>query len=480
MKSILEVSRLVTRQKLRRVESLSAETLEATHSKIRELYDALQDGAVRTDRDAARLLYGAEPGDARYRKLKSRFRKRLTATLFLVDQQRPHRRGFDHTHHSCQREWALVNILVDAGAEEAAREAARNLLTTCRRYRFAALTAECAGLLADRAAADGDTDDAREFGRIAAEALDLHVAESSGAAALRAINLSPEADPSAAAAALPDALLAGAEPDASPRQRFDYLEARALVAERRGQLREVCTAVESFAEYATSATHLLDERRLLGLRFRQLHALLASTDRLGFGRVYAATAPLVEAGSAAWHRLCRLRAIEALRHRDWAAARQEVAAAQRHRGMRQAAAPEREAWAILGALAETLDPSATPATAPSAACAPFARGYERLAAWRMIADTLRLHRLGEVEACDAQIAELRGFVVKRIKRTEHPGLYSLAQWLNRRARAGFADVPDRIAERHLGDLRAQRCNVDARPTTFTPITPAGLLPLFGA
>ena len=483
MKPLLAVARLVTRHKLRKLDVLSAGTPdEAPASKFRELYDALHDGRVRTDREAARLLYDAEPGDPRYRQLKSRFRRRLYNTLFFVDQNRPHRRAFDHTYHSCQREWALVNILRASEAHEPALAAAKSLLATCERYGFTALTAECARFLADAAADAGDLDAAERRGATAAQAArELH-REVASAQAVRALRIRVAAAPSAGSptGALPPGLAAGEAPDASPALRYDYLEARILLDELRGDAAAVSRGVEAVATYADAAPQLLRERRLRDLRHRQLRALAALGDRAAFRTAAAATETLCPAGSDAWHHLRRLVAAGELAIGDPALARASVVAALRHRSARHLLAPEREASTLVAALTHVVAAADLPAAAELLGDGPsFGRGYEALSAWRLVVEATFAQARSDGAARDAAVDALRGLAVRRLTRTRHPRLYAFAHVLTRQARHGFAGAPDRVARRYLRDLARAPFRLDVSPARFAPLDLARMLPAFG-
>jgi hypothetical protein len=153
MKNLLEIAGILTRRKVAKIEILDGTVLEGQRSKFGEFYAALLEGRFRTDQDAAEHLYGCLPTDDRYRKLKSRFRKRLLNTLFFIDANRPGTGHIESAYHSCQKDWALLQILQANGADNTVSQLARQVLQTALRFGFTDLVLGAARILR-RSAAD--------------------------------------------------------------------------------------------------------------------------------------------------------------------------------------------------------------------------------------------------------------------------------------------------------------------------------------
>lgn len=130
MRDLSCLAQAISRQKLRKLDLLGDEVLGTRRTKLRELYDGLLTGTIRTDREAARILYNAGPTDARWRQLKSRFRKKLLNTLLLVDIDQPVAPDYEAVHTSAQRELTQALLLESAGAHDAAQAYAKTLFAT--------------------------------------------------------------------------------------------------------------------------------------------------------------------------------------------------------------------------------------------------------------------------------------------------------------------------------------------------------------
>ena len=148
MKDLACLAQAISRQRLRKVDFLGAEVLGGRSTKLRDLYDGLVEGTIRSDRDGARLLYGAGPGDARWRQLKSRFRRKLLNTLMLVDLAADAASDYEAEQTTAQRDLAQLLLLRQAGATEAAADGARALLGQTDCHARPALVLACANLLA--------------------------------------------------------------------------------------------------------------------------------------------------------------------------------------------------------------------------------------------------------------------------------------------------------------------------------------------
>ena len=156
MKNLIEVSKIVTKKKVKKIEIFDSAALENASSKFAEFYEALSAGKFRNDRDAATMLYGCSPTQDKYRQLKSRFRKRLFNTLFFIDVNLPSASNYDRAYFSCNKDWTLVKILASNNAHLTAQDLAKSILTTSLKFKFADIIVNCCRILRQYAAEAGD------------------------------------------------------------------------------------------------------------------------------------------------------------------------------------------------------------------------------------------------------------------------------------------------------------------------------------
>lgn len=152
MKNLIEISKIVTKKKVRKIEIFDDHSLKHKNSKFNEFYEALMVGKFKNDRDAASFLYSCSPTDDKYRQLKSRFRKRLLNTLFFLDVNLPSTSNYDRAYYSCNKDWTLVKILLSNNAPHTAASLAKQILTTGLKYKFADVIVNCSRILRKYAA----------------------------------------------------------------------------------------------------------------------------------------------------------------------------------------------------------------------------------------------------------------------------------------------------------------------------------------
>ncbi|MFQ5446283.1 MAG: hypothetical protein ACE5FF_05060 [Saprospiraceae bacterium] len=163
MKNLLEISRIVNKKKVRKIEILDSALLDSKNSKFADFYESLMAGKFKNDRDAATHLYNCSPTHDKYRQLKSRFRKRLLNTLFFLDINLPSTSSYDRAYFSCNKDWTLVQILASNDAMLTAGDFARQILTTALKYRFADIVVNASRLLRQLAAENENEKDFEEY-----------------------------------------------------------------------------------------------------------------------------------------------------------------------------------------------------------------------------------------------------------------------------------------------------------------------------
>lgn len=163
MKNLIEISKIVTKKKVKKIEIFDHASLENTNSKFSEFYEALAANKFKNDRDAAKYLYDCSPSHDKYRQLKSRFRKRLLNTLFFIDVNLPSASNYDRAYFSSNKDWTLVKILISNGADKTAEDLSKSILTTALKFKFADVIVNCCRILRQYAADDGREKDFEQY-----------------------------------------------------------------------------------------------------------------------------------------------------------------------------------------------------------------------------------------------------------------------------------------------------------------------------
>lgn len=98
------------------------------------LYELLSAGGFRTDQEVAAALGVTDLSD--YRKARQRLKRLLYRQLLISDLSKPHYQARQRAYFECQRNWAVVRLLLGRNARHSALELAADLLQLSLRYDF--------------------------------------------------------------------------------------------------------------------------------------------------------------------------------------------------------------------------------------------------------------------------------------------------------------------------------------------------------
>lgn len=145
MKLLLELVRIVTKGKARHIEVLAPDT--DGNSKLTELYDALCAGKVKTDEEALQYLYGARPKASSFRNLKMGLKKRLLNSLLFINLYDSSLTEQERAYYQCQKDWAVVKVLLRKGARLMAINLAEKALKLALRFDLTEIAVQASQVL---------------------------------------------------------------------------------------------------------------------------------------------------------------------------------------------------------------------------------------------------------------------------------------------------------------------------------------------
>lgn len=171
MKNLIEISKVVTKKRISKIEIFDKSLLNRKESKFNEFYEGLVNDKFGTDEEAAAFLYSTSPMDDKYRQLKSRFTKRLLNTLFFLDSNDPSFSDYHRANYSCNKNWAQIRILLNSGARNAAIKIATKTLGVALSYKFSDLILNCSRILMNHASLSGDEKEYEQYAALVKQAL---------------------------------------------------------------------------------------------------------------------------------------------------------------------------------------------------------------------------------------------------------------------------------------------------------------------
>ena len=131
---------IVTKPKLRAVELLSGTKKEA--SRLQEFYDLIANGQLKSDEEAAKVLYNEDKQAPVYKKLRKNLKDRLVSALFVIDLNQSSYTDRQKAYYECYKEWAAVKILFGKNARNAAVRMALKIYKVSRHYEFTELNVD--------------------------------------------------------------------------------------------------------------------------------------------------------------------------------------------------------------------------------------------------------------------------------------------------------------------------------------------------
>ena len=171
MRTLIEISKIVTKKRISKIEIFDKSLLNKKESKFNEFYEGLVNNDFKTDEEAAEVLYQTTPLDDKYRQLKSRFTKRLMNTLFFLDANDPSFSNYHSAYYTCNKNWALIRILLSSGARNAATKLAAKTLHVAQNFRFTDIILNCSRILMTNSSLAGKSKEYEQYAEIANKAM---------------------------------------------------------------------------------------------------------------------------------------------------------------------------------------------------------------------------------------------------------------------------------------------------------------------
>ena len=136
MDILKELTTLINKNRIKHLSSLG----KNPDSKLQLFYQAIVNGQVQTDEEAARDVLGLDPKKSGYRNLKKRLKQELINHIFFMDMKRPLYSEQQRAYYSCWKELAAAKILLGRGALKASLDICHRILGQTQKYEFTELS----------------------------------------------------------------------------------------------------------------------------------------------------------------------------------------------------------------------------------------------------------------------------------------------------------------------------------------------------
>lgn len=138
METLKELMKIVNRKRLSKIDVFDQTFLKSSNNNLYyKLYEGLESGKINSDADAAQYVYGIDEKDAKYRKLKSRFKNKLIKSIILLNKDELFNNELGRVYYECISIYQSIEILIKlTGYSKLMVELIRDEYIICLKFRF--------------------------------------------------------------------------------------------------------------------------------------------------------------------------------------------------------------------------------------------------------------------------------------------------------------------------------------------------------
>ena len=138
MDTLKELVKIVNRKRLSKLDVFDKTFLSPSNSNLYyKLYEGIENNKIIDDITAANYLYGSKEKDAKFRKIKSRFKSKLQKTLLLLDTEDAFINTQGRVYYECTLNNLIIEIIIKiSGTTRLVYELARENYSKALQYNF--------------------------------------------------------------------------------------------------------------------------------------------------------------------------------------------------------------------------------------------------------------------------------------------------------------------------------------------------------
>lgn len=137
MDALIEIVKVLNRKRLSKIDVFDKTLLNNNSNLYYKFYEGLESGKIKDDESAASYLYGTGEKDARFRKLKSRFKAKALKSILLLDSEDFHNSEQVRAYYECLTFNQTLEILIKAtGTTKLIYELVKDDYPKAEKYNF--------------------------------------------------------------------------------------------------------------------------------------------------------------------------------------------------------------------------------------------------------------------------------------------------------------------------------------------------------
>lgn len=138
METLKQLVKIVNRKRLSKIDVFDKTFLNQSSTNLYyKLYVGIESDNINNDAEAAKYLYGTDEKDAKFRKLKSRFKEKLVKTILLFNKDELFNNDAGRVYYECITDFQTIEVLVKlTGTSSLVIELIKDHYTLCLKYKF--------------------------------------------------------------------------------------------------------------------------------------------------------------------------------------------------------------------------------------------------------------------------------------------------------------------------------------------------------
>lgn len=147
MEQLLELCSIITRQKIKQINTLNGQDARKNTKLTYKLYKAILEKQIQNDKEAKELLYRSNTSENKYRQLKNALKNRIINTIFFIDVKKNKYTTRVQAEITCHKDLAAINILKHFGAHKTIINLSKKIFRKADEYELTLLCVNALGAL---------------------------------------------------------------------------------------------------------------------------------------------------------------------------------------------------------------------------------------------------------------------------------------------------------------------------------------------
>ena len=177
MKDLKELIEVAFSKRIGKIETFNEEREEAQGTLFYKFYKGVLDGQIKTDEDAAHILYNKKKTDISYKVLKLRLKERLYNTIIFTEPRDKSAKSFHYNLYYCYKHYVISRLLLIINLRDAGKRLMSKVVNRAIPYQIFDIVLQAAITLRRQCMLEGDIEGFKYYNELFKSANEKVVAE---------------------------------------------------------------------------------------------------------------------------------------------------------------------------------------------------------------------------------------------------------------------------------------------------------------